>query len=185
VPAAVALYAALFAAAWGWRSLLRGEPLLFASEAEARAGLHLARDLALGSACALPVVLASRLAEARSAWGRRLAAELGTAVGPLSRRACLALALASGIAEEAFFRGALQPRVGLAAASLIFGLAHWPVTRGLRPWTAWAFATGVGLGALFEVSGSLVAPATAHVLVNAVGLLDLAGRARRQGLGAA
>jgi len=36
----------------------------------------------------------------------------------------LAIALSAGVVEEAFFRGLLQPRVGIAISSLLFVLAH-------------------------------------------------------------
>jgi membrane protease YdiL (CAAX protease family) len=176
--AALVLYAALLAAAVLWRGVLCGEPLWFADAEAARAGLHPARDAALGAACGLAAAFASGAAERRTAWGRRLAAELAELVGPLSRGGCLALALASGVAEEAFFRGALQPRVGLLAASVLFGLAHLSVTPALRAWTALALASGLGLGLLFEATGSLVAPVTAHALVNALGLWSLSDAAR-------
>lgn len=174
---ALLFYGALLAAAVLWRSVLLGEPLLFASEEAARAGLHPVRDLALGAACAIGAAAASGLAERRTAWGRRLAAELARLVGPLSRSEAFGLALASGVAEEAFFRGALQPRVGLVAASVLFALAHAPATRALRPWPAFALAAGLGLGLLFEATGSLLAPVAAHVLVNALGLASLGAEA--------
>lgn len=175
---AVALYSALLAVALLWRTGLYGEPLLFASEAAARAGLRPLRDAALGVAFALAAAGTSEVAERWTAWGRRLAAELARLVGPLTRGECLALALASGIGEEAFFRGALQPRVGLVAASVLFGLAHFPATRALRPWTAFALASGLALGLLFEATGNLLAPATAHILLNALGLHTLSTQQR-------
>jgi len=178
VRAVLALYGALLAAAFAWRSLLYGEPLLFASDEAARAGLHVARDVGAGLGFALAAVALSGAAERYTVWGRRLAAELAELVGPLSVSAALLLAFASGVAEEAFFRGALQPRVGLVAASVLFALAHVPATRPLRAWTALALVAGVGLGALFEATGNLVAPVTAHVAINALGLLDLARRRR-------
>jgi uncharacterized protein len=156
---ALGFYGVLLGAAVLWRSVLLGEPLLFASEEAARAGLHPLRDLALGAACGLAASAASGLAERRTAWGRRLAAELAGLVGPVSRAEAAALALASGVAEEAFFRGALQPSVGLVAASALFALVHVPASRGLRPWPVLALAAGLGLGLLFEATGSLVAPA--------------------------
>jgi len=178
VGAALGFYAALFAAAVLWRSVLCGEPLLFADAAAAQAGLHPLRDGALGTLCGLGAAVASTWTESHTAWGRRLAAELRGLVGTLSRGEGLALALASGLAEEAFFRGALQPRVGLVAASALFGLVHLPATRALRAWTALALASGFGLGILFEATGSLVAPVTAHVVVNALGLWSLAAEAQ-------
>jgi membrane protease YdiL (CAAX protease family) len=176
---ALAGYCALLVAAVAWRTGLHGEPLLFASEAAAGAGLRPGRDLVLGVGCALGVALASEWSERHTGWGRRLAATLADMVGPLSPAACLVLAFASGIAEEAFFRGALQPRVGLVAASLLFGLVHFPAARALRPWTVLAAILGLGLGLMFESTGSLLAPVAAHVTLNAVGLWQLAAKTRR------
>lgn len=178
VAPALGLYGTLLAVAVAWRWGLHGESILYASEAAAREGLHPARDLALGAALAGVAVLGSLLAERYTAWARRVADELAPLVGPLSPAACLVLAAASGVGEEAFFRGALQPRVGLVAASLLFGLAHVPVTRALRAWMLEALAMGFALGWLFEATGALLAPLAAHVLVNALGLLTLRRRAR-------
>ena len=76
----------------------------------------------------------------------------------------------SAVAEEAFFRGALQPQLGLPATSLLFALAHFAPRRDLLPWTAFALAAGFALGALFEATGNLVAPTLAHAVVNAINL---------------
>ena len=50
---------------------------------------------------------------------------LAEAIGPLRPGQAWVLALASGIGEEALFRGALQPVVGLWLATLLFALAHF------------------------------------------------------------
>ena len=88
----------------------------------------------------------------------------------------VALALASGVAEEAFFRGALQPHVGLVAASLIFGVVHFVPRREFLPWTVFAVAAGFLLGWLFDTTGNLVAPVVAHTTINAVNLWLLSNR---------
>ena len=106
----------------------------------------------------------------------RLARELGALLGRLALAECLLLAAVSGVAEEAFFRGALQPRVGLVAASLIFGLAHFAPKRELAPWTVFSIGAGFLLGALFDATGNLLAPVVAHVLINAVNLRMIATR---------
>ncbi len=62
------------------------------------------------------------------------------------------------------------------AASLLFGLAHFVPRRELLPWTAFTLAAGFGLGALYEVTGNLVAPVVAHFGVNAVNLRLLTRR---------
>ena len=43
-----------------------------------------------------------------------------------ARRSCLRLAIAAsaGLVEETFFRGFLQPRIGIALSTLFFALAH-------------------------------------------------------------
>jgi hypothetical protein len=102
--------------------------------------------------------------------GRLLAQRLAEILGPLSGAQVVVLALASGLGEEAFFRGALQPRVGLLLASLLFGMAHLVPRRELLPWAGFAALAGVLLGALFDYTGNLLAPATAHVFINAVNL---------------
>jgi membrane protease YdiL (CAAX protease family) len=114
--------------------------------------------------------------------GRVLAEHLAGILGPLSGTQVVILALASGVGEEAFFRGALQPRVGLVAASLLFGLAHLVPRRELLPWAGFALLAGVLLGALFEYTGNLLAPTLAHVVVNGVNLCWL-GRAGARGPG--
>ena len=74
------------------------------------------------------------------------------------------------MAEEAFFRGALQPAAGWLLASLIFGAVHFVPRREFLPWTGFAILAGLLFGALFEATGNLVAPVVAHMLVNAVNL---------------
>jgi hypothetical protein len=108
--------------------------------------------------------------------GETLAAALAGVLGRRSVVECVVLALASGIAEEAFFRGALQPHVGLVAASVIFGAVHFVPRREFLPWTAFAIAAGFLLGWLFEHSGNLVAPVVAHATINAVNLWLLSNR---------
>jgi membrane protease YdiL (CAAX protease family) len=119
-------------------------------------------------------VLVSRVLTHASAAGRALRDALAGLLGRPGAVACLVLAAVSGFAEEAFFRGALQPRVGLVAASLLFGLAHFVPRRALLPWCAFAFAAGLCFGGLFEATGNLVAPVVAHCTVNALNLRWLA-----------
>lgn len=87
--------------------------------------------------------------------------------------AIVGVALASGIAEELFFRGWLQTQTNVVVASLLFGAAHlWG--RGALPYGAYATLMGFGLGGLFAYTGShLWAPILAHVLNNLLGLLTL------------
>ena len=119
------------------------------------------------------MIAASEVLTARTRFGAALARELAEALGPLTLFECMALAVLSGFAEEAFFRGALQPRLGWLAASLAFGLAHYAPRRSLLPWTGFALLAGLLLGALFAATGNLVAPIAAHIAINAVNLRRL------------
>ena len=84
----------------------------------------------------------------------------------------------SGIGEEAFFRGAVLQEFGLVISSLLFGLAHVGPDGRYLAWTLWAVLAGFVFGAIFEVSGGLLAPVVAHAGHNAATLL-LWKRSRR------
>lgn len=182
---ALLFYLPLALAGLAWRVLLAGEPILYASARAQVAGLHPLRDLAAGLLAAGLTVLVSWEFTRRTRAGEALARSLASALGELSLRQCVILALLSGIGEEIFFRGALQPRVGLWAASLLFGLAHFVPRRELLPWTAFSIGAGLLLGALFEATGNLVAPIAAHATVNAVNLRLLVRRYGASGAGEA
>jgi membrane protease YdiL (CAAX protease family) len=175
MPIALAFYAVLLvlAAVFAWAM---DRPLLYASENAARRGIAPLPDIAAGSLAAALVIAASRLITRWTRWGEALARALAALIGRQSTTACLVLAAASGLAEEAFFRGALQPQVGIVAASLLFGLAHFAPRRDLWPWTLFSIAAGFTMGALFEWTGNLVAPVVAHAGINAVNLRDLSRR---------
>ncbi len=94
-------------------------------------------------------------------------------------RDLILVSVMSGVGEEAFFRGALQPVLGIVATSLLFGALHVGPDRRYLVWTVWAVGAGFLFGALYEWTGGLLAPATAHVLHNAATLL-LWKRSRRK-----
>jgi len=167
---AVRFYGVVLLAALAWRWGWAGESLLFASPAAAARGVRLLPDLLLGLAAGGAVIALSHVATQRTGWGDRLARALAGSLGRLELRHVLVLALTSGIAEEAFFRGALQPQVGYVAAGLIFGLVHFIPRREFLPWTGFSIAAGFLLGGLYAWTGNLLAPTVAHVLVNAVNL---------------
>ena len=176
VRAAVVFYGLLLAGALVW-AYADGRSLWFASPEAALRGVHWLRDIALGLAVGGVLVIVSRVLTASSAAGRALAEALSQLLGRLGWGASLALAALSGVAEEAFFRGALQPHLGLVGASLVFGLAHFVPRRAFLPWPVFAVAAGLVFGALFERTGSLVAPVVAHAAVNALNLRWLGNRA--------
>jgi membrane protease YdiL (CAAX protease family) len=177
VPLALALYAVMAAAAVAWRLLSDGQsPFLAAGGVPVPEGGQLLQHALLGMLAGGGLVAASRLWTLYTRMGRVLAEHLAAILGPLSGAQVVVLALASGLGEEVFFRGALQPRVGLVIASLLFGLAHLVPRRELLAWAGFAVLAGLLLGALFECTGNLLAPALAHVVVNGVNLRWL-GRA--------
>jgi membrane protease YdiL (CAAX protease family) len=180
VRVAIVFYGLLFAAALIW-TRLESRPLAFRHEAAAQGGVAWLRDVSLGLAAAAALVVASRALTAATSAGRALAEALARVLGRPGLGVCLALAAISGIAEEAFFRGALQPRVGLVVASALFGAAHFAPRREFLPWPFFAVAAGLAFGALFDATGNLVAPVVAHAGVNAWNLRWLA--TRRDGTG--
>jgi hypothetical protein len=165
----------MFGAAVLWASI-SGESLFYVSDAAASRRVAPLRDTGAGVLVAAVTIFASGELTRRTRWGKDLARALGVLLGEIRLADCVMLALASGVAEEAFFRGALQPRIGLVAASLVFGLAHFAPRRELAPWTLFSVAAGFALGALYELTGNLLAPVVAHVLINAVNLRALTRR---------
>jgi len=164
---ALVFYAALGGVALAWRSGLQGESLWLAGpEAEIR----WLRDPLLGALAAALVILLSGILTRHTRAGELLARRLAEAIGPLAPWQGWVLAFASGLAEEAFFRGALQPVVGLVAASVLFAAAHLVPRRDWLLWSAFSLAAGLLLGGLARATGNLVAPVVAHVLVNGVNL---------------
>jgi membrane protease YdiL (CAAX protease family) len=123
--------------------------------------------LALGALTAAATLSISLLAYRLVPALRSLADELGPELVDRARVRDLALlAVLSGVGEEALFRGALQPLVGLVVASLLFGLVHIGPDRRYLAWTASAIVAGFVLGILYEATGGILAPAVAHALHN-------------------
>ena len=135
-------------------------------------GARAATGLLLGLATAAGTVTLSLLAYRLIPVTRKLAEELApTIVDGTDRVGLVLLALFSGVGEEVFFRGAVQQEFGILIASIVFGLAHVGPDRRFLLWTAWAVLAGVVFGVLFETTGGLLAPLTAHAAHNAATLL--------------
>lgn len=115
---------------------------------------------------AVGVVFSTPLLVERADWARALHRELKPIVEPLSRLEIIVLALASGLAEEVFFRGAMQPALGLIVTSVIFGAVHTGPKRAFLAWSLWACVMGLAFGAIFELTGVLWGPIIAHVMIN-------------------
>lgn len=82
-----------------------------------------------------------------------------------------AIPLIAAVTEEVFFRGILQPRVGLWASSLLFGLVH--IGYGTILQVVAPILLGLLFGLLFLRTRSLWAPIAAHFTFDFVELLIL------------
>jgi membrane protease YdiL (CAAX protease family) len=175
LPMALAFYGVLLLAAVCW-SRWTGTSLFYLTAEADRSTDALVLNAFTGLLVAAAVIGLSEAITRWTTWGDRMSQELARLIGRCSIRDCIVLGLASGIAEEAFFRGAMQPRLGLLGTSLIFGLVHFAPKRELLPWTGFALAAGFLLGGLYVATGSLIAPVVAHVVINAVNLRQLGVR---------
>ena len=133
-------------------------------------------DLGLGLAAGALLLAFWWGAERVFPLARELGEKLGVILGPVSTMDAIALALLSGFAEELFFRGAVQPAWGWAAATVLFAVLHSGPGPAFRFWTLFALVAGALLGGLMAWRGNLLGPIAGHVLVNAVNLRRLASR---------
>lgn len=91
---------------------------------------------------------------------------------PMSLPLAFALAAATAVSEELFFRGALLPIVGVWGQAAVFALLH-PAPRRAWSYTAFTFIAGLVFGYLTLFTGSLWAAILAHFLVNLCGFLEV------------
>ena len=173
---AALFYGFLTVAAVLWSGLGGLEPRLFADS--------VALSTLLGALTAVATVSMGLLAYRLLPVLREIAEELAPRLVDGADRGNLVLvSVFSGVGEETFFRGAVQQEFGLVVASLVFGLVHVGPDRRYLVWTAWAVLVGFLYGALYEVTGGLLAPILAHSAHNAATLL--LWRRSRKGLGEA
>jgi membrane protease YdiL (CAAX protease family) len=171
-------YAAFFyafpaAIAWAWLTFVKpGRSLELWLPVDWPAGL------AIGAGAGLALAGLMALFSRVFAWPRRLEAEFGWILGAQKGWEIAWIALLSGCAEEYFFRGALQEKFGIWIATAVFAVIHWPVNPNFLPWPFVAGAIGLGLGGLALWTGSIVAPAAAHVIINGIGLWRITRRFR-------
>lgn len=86
--------------------------------------------------------------------------------------AIVVIALAPGIAEELFFRGALQPRLGILVAALAFAAVH--TQYALTVDTLLVLILGIGLGLLRRWLNTSTA-ITSHAVYNGLAGLGIPG----------
>ena len=131
-------------------------------------------NVAIGALLATGVLAGGAALRGTFRWARQLDEEFRFLLAPLDVRSAVVLAIASGIAEETFFRGIMQPAFGLWVTSVVFGLLHYPMNRQLIPWTIIAVAMGFIFGIVYKSTGSLLAVVLAHALINFFELLAIA-----------
>ncbi len=156
------------AMAIGWATSIlpmrHPEPLLELGDAAWRI------SLGLGALVGTVTIAATRWLLMRAVWARTLRSELRILVSGASHAQLFFLGVSSGIAEELFFRGAIQPIAGLTLTSLVFGFAHVGPRREFLPWTLWALVMGFVFGALYEATGIIEGPILAHAMINTINL---------------
>lgn len=136
-------------------------------------------SIGAGLAVGAIMVGLSRLSTAKFTWAANLADEFRSILGGVERRGVVLIALFSALAEEALFRGLLQPSLGLWLTAAIFGVLHIGPTPRFVPWTVMAFGAGLLFGGLHLWTGNLVAPFLAHFTVNYLNLRYLVPEGRR------
>lgn len=146
------------------------------------------RALGIGVAIGVATVGVSQLITMWTQWGKRLDEGLRELIGAQSVPVCVVMALCSSVGEELLFRGFLQqvlefhvfdswfgPQTATILAVLVsgvgFGLMHiGPDREKFLPWTIMAVVMGCVFGWSFVSTGSLLAPITAHFVINAINL---------------
>ncbi|MDD5309192.1 MAG: CPBP family intramembrane metalloprotease [Deltaproteobacteria bacterium] len=167
---AALIYGLLAAAAVAW-GFLRDNPDIYHHPASLLGShLPLPAGVILGGAAGvtfgLGIAWMTRFSVYRFRWARTLHVEFRGLLGPLTGADILAYAVFSSIGEELFFRGAMQPVLGIVPASLIFGLLHVAPGRKFVPWPFQAVVMGFAFGGLYWLAGELSAPILAHFTIN-------------------
>jgi membrane protease YdiL (CAAX protease family) len=146
------------------------------AEALERLGLAPLTMPQLGAAAGLTVALLGMAILTERAW-QALDPESLRKVGGLSKAlmgnftglsGALAIGVAAAIGEETFFRGAYQPRMGIALTSLLFTSFH--VQYGITPATLLVFVMSIALGILRQRT-SLTVCILVHFLYNFITVL--------------
>jgi membrane protease YdiL (CAAX protease family) len=124
----------------------------------------------LGACVGTIAVLATKALVLRFAFAARLHSDLRPLATSLSTQMVVVLATTSAIGEEFLFRGLLLPWIGLVPQAIFFGLLHQTGGSSRWVWMIWATIIGLLLGAMYQLSGSVVGPVIAHALINGLNL---------------
>lgn len=124
------------------------------------------RDLLLGVAWTVPVYLLL-VGTSRFLFGLGIVGPGGGGGGAeITMAHAVLISVTAGIGEEVFFRGFLQPRIGLVPQAIWFSLEHAAYLS--IPQLAVALVAGLLFGLAYRQTGSLTVPIVAHVLYDVV-----------------
>lgn len=174
------LYAVLLALGLAW-CLLASYPLV-----PSRVDGRFLAELGAGIGAGFLAVLVVGILWTRTRLFENLEPPLAEKLGALTPAEILRLALLSSVAEEIFFRGAMQPflssvlgheAAGYVVTSLLFGVLHGS-SRSFRAWTVFATVCGFLLGGAYVLTHSVVVPIVIHFIINAVNMQRIVRRAR-------
>ncbi len=135
------------------------------------------RDLLIGTAAALPPFLLflfsiSKAAEKVPLLGslrKKVLIEIKAIFSNCTFIDLLIISLLAGIGEEFLFRGIIQAKLGIIAASIIFGLFH-----AVSPaYVIAATIMGFYIGAAYQMSGGLLVPVQIHFVYDLAALVYL------------
>ena len=135
-----------------------------------------------GVGVGLMLVVATVAAEPIFPAMRELAQELIPVVAPFGMGRVLTLAICSGVAEEALFRGPCQHALGYVVASVLFALLHGGFSKRYIAWSTFALVAGLSFGLLVQAYGSVWPAVVAHFVVNAINLRRLGRMQANTGL---
>jgi membrane protease YdiL (CAAX protease family) len=143
------------------------------------------RQLIIGQGLAL-VAAAAVYLQYRFMAGSEVVARTARSYARLDLRGLnpLWMSIAAAVGEEALFRAALQPLLGVWLTSLVFLLTHTPLhrfrqlDRATLIQAAGVFGASVGLGFVFQYVG-LLAAVMVHAWIDIVGLLVVRTIARK------
>lgn len=134
-------------------------------------------DLLIGTAAAVPPFLlfvfsVSKTAEKLPMLGslrKKVLTEIRAVFAGCQLIDLVIISLLAGFAEEFLFRGVLQTKAGIAAASVIFGLFH-----AISPaYVIAASIMGFYMGMFYHISGGLLVPVQIHFVYDLAALLYL------------
>jgi hypothetical protein len=91
---------------------------------------------------------------------------VGVIFGPLNYLGIFYVSCIASISEELFFRGGLQPIIGIVPTSIIFGLLHMGFYKKLLPYGLYAFVLSMIFGYLFLIIGDLYVCILFHFMIN-------------------